>query len=110
MHRIADDCGDMMPHRNEVHLPFYLKQELFSVFQGELSQLYPKKTVPTKRYFRSIWKAKCSHIKVIKAKRFTSCDTCDQLRTLLHNKILDGQSTAKFIENRKNHLDFVSNE
>lgn len=111
LQRIADDCGDSMPHKQEVHLPFYQIQELYPVFKREFKKLYPSvKTPPTDVYFRRVWLAACPHIKIMKSMRFTVCETCDQLRTKIRQRILDGKTTEDLKRDRKTHLDFVSAE
>ena len=108
--RIAEDCGDMMPNKTEVHLPFYQYQELFPVFDAEFKKLYPTMPPVSPRYCRRTWKQTCPQIKVMKASRFTSCDTCDQLRTALREHIISGANTSSVKDRRKKHIQFVARE
>lgn len=108
--RVAEDCGDRMPNKSETHLPFYQRQELFSVFQEEFKTLYPSAPPVTARYFRRIWKHHCHHVKVVKHSRFTTCDVCDEIRTLLRERIMAGHSTSTIKERREDHLNFISRE
>ena len=39
--RLAEDCGDAMLNRLEVHLPFHQHNELYPVFCREFKKLYP---------------------------------------------------------------------
>ena len=108
--RVAEDCGDSMPNRTEVHLPFHQHQELYPVFAREFKLLYPGQSVVTQEYFRKVWRTQCPHVKVMKSCRFTICDTCDRIRTGLRERILEGNSTDDIKEQRREHLKFVYDE
>lgn len=108
--RIAEDCGDSMPDKVEVHLPFHLYSELYSVFCREFKILYPNQTPVTHDYFRRVWRTNCPRVKVMKSSRFTTCDTCDNIRAALRNQILSGNSTADLKQQRAEHLNFISRE
>ena len=108
--RISEDCGDSMPHRPEIHLPFYQHKELYPVFEAEFRKLYPTMQPVSIRYFRQVWRTLCPNVKVMKASRFTSCDRCDELKTALRRSIIAGECTDGIKRQRKEHLDFVSLE
>lgn len=108
--RTAEDCGDSMPNRSEVHLPFFRHMDLYPVFQKEFKRLYPGQTEVLQDYFRRVWRENCPHIKIVKASRFTMCDTCDQIKTSLRQCILEGHSTDELKAQRAEHVAFVSRE
>ena len=107
LERTADDCGDSMPNKPEIHLPFYQIQELYPIFLNEFKLLHPTITPPTRTYFRRTWQTYCPTVKVMKSTRFTVCTTCDQIRTKLREKIISGESTESLRMQRKAHLNFV---
>ena len=96
-----------MPNKSEVHLPFYQIQELYPLFTREFKLLYPDIDPPTRTHFRRTWQAICPTIKIMKSSRFTICTTCDQIRTRIRSKIMNGESTKALKAQRKAHLDFV---
>lgn len=108
--RTAEDCGDSMPHKKEVHLPFHQIQEVFPVFDREFRKLYPSATPVTAPYFRTVWVEHCRHIKVVKSSRFAKCDVCESLRMKLRARIISGESTTHIQTQRRVHLSFVSAE
>ena len=77
LERLADNTGDCMPDRNEYHLPFFKKQEVFTTFEKEYDLLYRGKEKPSTDYFYRTWKIYCPHVKVRKHTRFSKCDTCE---------------------------------
>ncbi len=108
--RIAEDCGDSMPHRPDIHLPFHQIQEVFPPFDREFRKLYPDAVPVTKSYFRRMWLLHCPHVKVTKSTRFSICETCDTLRSQLRNKVVKGESTEAIKARRSSHLSFISRE
>lgn len=108
--RVAEDCGDSMPHRNEIHLPFLQVQDVYKVFSNEFKRLYPSAENVATDYFRRMWLLHCRHIKIMKSTRFTICDICDSLRTQLRNQVINGQSTEETKLKKKLHIDFVKAE
>ena len=55
LERLADDAGDKMPDRDERHLPFFRKRDVFAQFVEEYKILY-NDTPPTQQYFVASWK------------------------------------------------------
>lgn len=108
--RLAEDCGESMPHRPEIHLPFHEVQEVFPIFNREFVKLYPKCKPVTESYFRRVWVETCPHVKVRKSTRFTICEVCDSLRVQLRKKVEEGHSTEDVKKRRAAHLEFVGNE
>lgn len=108
--RLAEDCGDAMPHKPEVHLPFHQIQEVFPIFDREFRKLYPTTDPVTSSYFRRIWLDKCPNVKVTKSTRFSICEVCDSIRSQLRDKVVNGESTAEVKERRSTHLSFVAKE
>lgn len=108
--RMAEDCGDSMPHRPEIHLPFHQIQEVFPIFSREFKQLYPTSESVSPVYFRRVWLLHCPHIKVMKSSRFAKCEICEGLRMKLRERIVTGESTEQIKEQRRQHLSFVFNE
>ena len=108
--RLAEDCGDSMPHRPDIHIPFYQIQEVYPIFTREFKKLYPTIKPASKSYFRRTWQLFCPHVRVSKTHRFSICDVCDSIRTQLRNRILYGESTAEIRSRRSAHLSFVTRE
>ena len=54
--RLCRACGDQMPDRDEVHLPFNRKKDVYQHFLNERQLLNDSKYVPTKSYFLRVWK------------------------------------------------------
>ena len=108
--RVAEDCGDNMPHKKEIHLPFHQVQELLPMFDREFKLLYPNMTAVSKAYFRRIWKLHCPCVKVMRSTRFTVCDICDSLKSQLRETVIKGASTADIKDQRTAHLKFVTAE
>ena len=110
LYRIAEDCGDRMPNKSEVHLPFHLKKELYPVFLEEFKRLHPTLSPPSGQYFRRIWKLHCPTHKVMKSHRFSTCDECDSINRVRKEAIFNGHSTEVFKKRRRNYLNFVFRE
>ena len=105
--RVAEDCGDSMPHKSEVHLPFHQRRELYPIFVAQFNKLYPSMDPASPHYFRTIWRHECGHIKVMKSCRFTVCEKCDEIRRSMKDAIVNDRSTSILKEQRKNHVDFI---
>lgn len=99
-----------MPDRVEVHLPFHQNILVNPVYCREFKKLYSHQTFVSQDYFRTVWRMHCPKLKVIKSSRFTTCDTCDQIRAGLRKKIICGHNTEDLKLQRIQHLTFVSNE
>ena len=69
--RVAEDCGDSMPHKNEIHLPFLQVQDVYEVFAREFKTLYPSAEDVATDYFRRVWLLHCHHIKIMKSTSMT---------------------------------------
>lgn len=110
LHRLAEDCGDSMPDRAEIHLPFHQRRELYPMFVSEFHKLYPSMDPATPQYFRRTWRLHCPQFKVMKAQRFSTCDECDRLRTGLREALMSGQRTDLLKDQRKTHLKFIFQE
>ena len=108
--RIGVDCGERIPHKTEVHLPFHRKKEIYPIFLNEFKVLYLIIEPPTPQYFRRMWRAHCPEYKIMRTQRFSICGQCDRLKTCLREAILQGRDTSTIKEQRKLHLDFVFRE
>ncbi len=107
--RLSEDCSERMPDKNEYHLPFFQKREVYSHFLSEFKRLY-KSEPPSPHYFLTVWKSNCRHIKVRRSSRFTVCDTCEQLRATLRETVLKGGDTSALKARTREHLKMVSDE
>ena len=110
LYRLAADCGDLMPDKDEVHLPFHQRKELYPIFSDEFKMLYPSIDPPSRQYFRRVWKNNCARFKVMRAQRFSTCEECDRIRTAIKQTIVQGKSTDTLKAQRKLHLDFIFRE
>ncbi len=113
--RLSEDCSNNMPDRNEVHLPFFNKGEVYSLFDRDYKSLYcndPDSTTSSPRpsYFFWVWKHNCKHIKVRKASRFTICDECEEIRAGLRNAVINGKSTVALLARADAHRKFIGDE
>ncbi len=113
--RLAEDCSNNMPDRNEVHLPFFNKGEVYSLFHREYKFLYcnesgSTRSTPRPSYFFWVWKHNCKDIKVRKASRFTICDECEEIRAALRHAVTNGKSTAALLSRADTHRKFVADE
>ena len=93
----AIDCGDSMPEKHEIHLPFHNRKELFV---SEFSRLYPDVNPASPQYFRRVWKKSYSPVKVLQTTRFTTCERCDELRQSMKNAVVNGISSSSIKEQR----------
>ncbi len=110
LERLSEDCSDMMPDRDEFHLRFYQKREVYGLFVDEFKKLYRTSDPPSLNYFLRTWKTHCSKIKVRKVRRFTLCDQCDSYATALKEAISTGQDTEEIRRRKKIHLQFIADE
>lgn len=108
--RLSENCGDFMPNKNEVHLPFHQRKELYSIFVGEFTKLYPTVTAPSRQYFRQVWKKDCPKLKVMRSQRFSICEECDRIRIALRETIVRGGCTDAVKSQREKHLKFIFRE
>lgn len=108
--RIVEDTADLMPDRDEIHLPFFRKNDVYELFVRDFKKLYPKSLVPTSSYFYYIWKKYKSNVKVRRDTRFTKCSTCERLRDALEEAIRLGQPTDELKKQKKEHNEFVALE
>ena len=108
--RLSEDCSDKMPDKDELHLPFNQKKDVYEVFLNEFKVLYPDITPPQKPYFSRIWKLHCNNIKVRKSSRFTICETCDKLKRALHEAVKRKELTVDIKRQINDHRDFVKYE
>lgn len=110
LERLAEDTGDRMPDRNEYHLPFFKKQDVYDAFEKDFELLHRGKQKPSPDYFFRTWKEHCHSIKVRKNSRFSKCDTCETLRASLRNAVLNRVSTMDLKERKSAHLRMVWQE
>lgn len=104
LERLADITGDKMPDRDEFHLPFFKKLEVYEAFEMEFKELHRGSTVPSISYFTHTWKQYCFHIKVRKHSRFAKCDVCEGLRSALKTAVLKRLSTVDLKAQKSTHL------
>lgn len=109
LRRLADKTAGKMPDKQEQHLPFFKKAEVYRRFEEEHAILYSTEP-PTPSYFYSVWKSHCSDIKVRKTTRFAKCDVCEELRAAILSASGPGSSTVELINRRKIHVARVSKE
>ena len=76
---MVDAVAEFMPNNDEVHLPFFRKEDVFEIFKLEFQKLYPSRPIPSESYFLSTWKNHRFQVKVRKHHRFTKCDTCQKV-------------------------------
>ncbi len=107
--RLGEDCSEKMPDKSELHLPFFQKKEVYSLFVSEYKKLYSD-SEPTSHYFMTIWKHNCRHIKVRKATRFTICDTCEEIRSGMKEALVSGSKMDHLLNRRSIHLKMVNDE
>lgn len=107
--RLSEDCGDKMPDKDELHLPFNQKREVYALFLDDFKQLY-QNDPPTPQYFMFTWKRNCPQIKVRKTSRFAICDTCEELDSAIKSAVLNGRSTKELKVRKKGHLKMVADE
>ncbi len=108
--RLAEDCGDNMPHKQEIHLPFHQRKDLYPLFVKEFQRLYTSTNPASPQYFRRVWKRDCSHAKVLKTSRFTTCERSGDLRRETRDAIINGRCTEDIRKQRKKHLNFIAAE
>lgn len=108
--RLSEDCSEKMPDREELHLPFFRKRDVYTHFVEEFNKLYQAKDPPSSNYFLRVWKQNCRNIKVRKSSRFTVCDECDELRAALNNAIRCGHPTDDILRRKTLHQNFVTQE
>ena len=53
--RIVEDVAEMMPDSNEVHLPLFRKEDVYSLLLRDFSTLYPSQQPPSLSYFYDVW-------------------------------------------------------
>lgn len=109
LERIADSTAGKMPDRDEQHLPFFKKQEVYERFKYEFTLLHST-VPPSSSYFFHTWKQYCPSIKVRKVSRFAKCDVCEEIRVAILQASRPGCSTEFILERRKIHVDMVFRE
>lgn len=110
LRRLSEDCSDKMPDCDELHLPFFKKHEVYSLFVVEFRKLYLSREPPSSQYFLRCWKQHCRNIKVRKSSRFTVCEECERLRAALNSAVKEGRPTADLKRQRNVHIDYVTAE
>lgn len=110
LERLADITGDKMPDRNEFHLPFFKKCEVYEAFEIEFKELHRGAPIPSISYFTHTWKQYCFYIKVRKHSRFAKCDVCETLRSALKTAVLKRLSTVELKAQKSSHLKRIWSE
>ncbi len=110
LRHLAEDCGENMPDKNEIHLPFDRRKELYPLFVTDFNRLYPETRPASPQYFRRVWKYQYPHVKVLKTMRFTTCERCDELRRNMRAAAIKRQSTEAIKDQQIKHLEFVRKE
>ena len=94
LERVAENTGDSMPDRAEVHLPFLKKKDVFAHFMNEYRQLHDSQP-PSMVYFHEVWRKHCSHVKVRRVTRFAMCSRCEQPRREIEDAVTSGADTTE---------------
>ena len=110
LERIADSTGDKMPGNDERHLPFYLKNEVYSHFKEDFKKIHLNSPVPSMNYFFRTWKHYCRNIKVRKSNRFSKCDICEQLKDEIKPTVMRFDSTQHLLQQKRIHFKMIADE
>ncbi len=113
LERMAERCGDKMPDRDEIHLPYFRKRDVYSYFKEEFRLLHPPSIkCPSDSYFYSTWKKHCRMFKVRKLGRFAKCTTCEQLRKSISDSVAkrDYKSLAVYRRKKAEHNEMIARE
>lgn len=102
LERLADNTGDRMPDRREMHLPFFKRGEVYEHFKSDFTQLH-NPNPPSSTYFFQVWNKFCAHVKVRKISRFAKCARCEQLRNALQEAVQKGMDTSSLKEQKRSH-------
>lgn len=108
--RIVEDVADRMPDSEEVHLPFFRKQDVQELFLRDFKQLYPTHHPPSLSYFYDIWSQYRFNVKVRKHPRFTKCATCERIRNALSDAVMKNLPTDSIRHDQRQHIEFVAAE
>ena len=72
-----------MPDREEAHLPYFEKNQVYEEFLNEYTKLQSGSKAPSRSYFYTTRVKHCSQVKVCKLHSFTECGDCERLRGAL---------------------------
>jgi len=110
LEKLAESTADVMPDKDEQHLPYFQKSIVYDIFCEEYKKLHGDKSPPTRSYFLHTWATQCGSIKVRKVHRFTKCTECESVREALAKAGTDQYMAAGLRERRRFHLDMVAAE
>ena len=110
LQRLADDTGDRMPDRDEQHIPYFSKKEVYEAFIEDFKNLYNGNDPPKLHYFAAIWKQHCHHIKIRRVHRFAACSICEELKGDLRDAVSKGICTEDLKRQKRGHNDHILNE
>lgn len=109
LRRIADQTGNTMPDTQQVHLPFYDKQDVYKLFCDQYRAL--EQTAPPQlTYFYSVWKRYAGHIKVRTVTRFAKCTICESFKDEMQRAARTAKLVTKVQQDRQAHYDFIASE
>jgi hypothetical protein len=96
------------PTSDDIFLPFYRKHVVWELFVEEQKVLHPLLSWCPK-YFYSVWRIECQHVKVRAWLKFAKCDECIAIRK--DRKATKQGSCLKAIRLRERaHIKFVKTE
>ncbi len=111
INRLAELTAEKMPDKDQVHLPFSRKNDVFQHVISEFKDLYGSSaSPPSTGYISSVWKTHCRHVKVRKKCRFTVCSICEEIRVSFENALKSKADTSTILSRKRAHLDFIENE
>lgn len=109
LERVADNTGDQMPDRNEVHLPFFRKDDVYVHFKEEFALIHDVEP-PSFEYFRQVWRKHSSNIKVRKVMRFSKCGRCEELRASIQHAITNRIDATELRRQKAVHREMIQKE
>lgn len=76
LRRLADQTVNKMPDKDDVHLPFYDKKEVYSLFCDQYKAI-EKRRPPSSSNFHSVWHSSLLYIKIRRVTRLMLCPVCE---------------------------------
>ena len=104
LQRIAKGYGDLMPDKQEIHVPWVCKLHLY---QKLVREWRGPKTAPSASYFYRTLSQFAKDIKTPKIHRFTKCSACTQFDDILVRDSTTPSKAKITIAAREKHIQLV---
>lgn len=112
LRNLAEELGDVMPHRNYTNIPETTRLQTFQRFIEYVlkNQQQLNRNIPTKSYFYKVWKSDCPDIRTRRHHGFAVCSRCEMLRSDLKANQGNTERTNAISRQLRAHINMMRAE